>query len=533
MSLDILFKHYVAQGDRDLAYTLYPQILKEHPKDLELLFQSAVLLVDLQRFDEAWRTLNARITPLGDRPEFAALLELLKLKTAKIERPADALLCARTLAQTAFHQETIAAYELAHRLDTTNASIARELGHFLSEMTRRELDAGQDLAALRHVQALIQIDPQSADAWHMCARAQRNLGDLEAAYASIEQSLALDDQRCETWLDKTALEICRAESPEQAAACISSAHTTLGLFVRQQYSMGQTESPMSKLKHDHEQACYLKQEVQVDWADDFIQVSGDLLHRLQAQPECHEIQLTEVEIATFRNYQQKLHLPDLPDRDTPCLNPQLDWDAVCSRYFSASPNLVVIDNFLTPEALSDLRRFCHEAKVWHTSYQFAYLGAFADRGFISPTHLKIARELKLKLARILDQQRLEQLWAFKYDSVLGRGINVHADFARVNLNFWITPDEYHLNKGRGGMVVFSEPAPKSWRFHDYNVNAQKIYDHLNQNHARGIGVPYQCNRAVLFDSALFHETDEIHFADHYQGRRINMTYLFGAQLKDF
>jgi hypothetical protein len=83
------------------------------------------------------------------------------------------------------------------------------------------------------------------------------------------------------------------------------------------------------------------------------------------------------------------------------------------------------------------------------------------------------------------------------------------------------------------MVVFSEPAPKSWRFHDYNVNAQKIYDHLNQNHARGIGVPYQCNRAVLFDSALFHETDEIHFADHYQGRRINMTYLFGAQLKDF
>jgi hypothetical protein len=46
-----------------------------------------------------------------------------------------------------------------------------------------------------------------------------------------------------------------------------------------------------------------------------------------------------------------------------------------------------------------------------------------------------------------------------------------------------------------------------------------------------VKIAYRCNRAVLFNSALFHETDRIAFKDVYEGRRINMTYLFGRQLR--
>jgi hypothetical protein len=169
--------------------------------------------------------------------------------------------------------------------------------------------------------------------------------------------------------------------------------------------------------------------------------------------------------------------------------------------------------------------------VWHKTYQHAYLGAFVDKGFISKVHLKISEELKIHLSDVIQQDRLEQLWAFKYDSILGKGINIHADFARINLNFWITPDEYHLNKQNGGLIVYTEPAPRDWNYFDYNINSEKIYEYLGRHNSKSVTVPYKANRAVLFDSTLFHETDEIKFEDSYLGRRVNMTYLFGTQLK--
>jgi hypothetical protein len=41
-------------------------------------------------------------------------------------------------------------------------------------------------------------------------------------------------------------------------------------------------------------------------------------------------------------------------------------------------------------------------------------------------------------------------------------------------------------------------------------------------------VPYRANRAVVFDSDLFHETDTISFADGYENRRINLRFFMGG-----
>ena len=110
---------------------------------------------------------------------------------------------------------------------------------------------------------------------------------------------------------------------------------------------------------------------------------------------------------------------------------------------------------------------------------------------------------------------------------MGRGINVHADFARVNLNFWITPDGANLDPQAGGLIVYNEPAPPSWSFAEYNKDEGKIRDFLKSRNAESQRIPYRCNRAVLFNSSLFHETDTIHFKEGYENRRINVTYLFG------
>jgi hypothetical protein len=36
---------------------------------------------------------------------------------------------------------------------------------------------------------------------------------------------------------------------------------------------------------------------------------------------------------------------------------------------------------------------------------------------------------------------------------------------------------------------------------------------------------------VVFNSALFHETDAIRFRDSYEDRRVNVTLLYGRKLR--
>ena len=235
-----------------------------------------------------------------------------------------------------------------------------------------------------------------------------------------------------------------------------------------------------------------------------------------------------VDITRFRKNAPRYHMSGATAH---CLNPNNDWAAIEDRYFSSEPEIIHFDDFLSSEALTELRKFCLISTAWKLEFKNQYLGMLAEGGFVSPLHLGIAKELRQKMPRIFGDQRLEQLWAFKYTSTLGSGINVHADYARVNLNFWVTPDAANLDPDSGGLIVYDVPAPLSWGFEEYNNNdSQSIYRFLKESGAGRRKIPYKCNRAVLFNSRLFHETDAIRFKDGYENRRINVTYLFGQGL---
>ena len=120
------------------------------------------------------------------------------------------------------------------------------------------------------------------------------------------------------------------------------------------------------------------------------------------------------------------------------------------------------------------------------------------------------------------------MWRFKYDSRLG-GTNIHADEAAVNVNFWLTPDEANLDPDSGGPVLWDVAAPMNWNFAKFNSDTPAIRDFRREPGAKSLTVPYRANRAVIFDSDLFHETDRIRFKDGYLNRRINVTMLFGRR----
>jgi hypothetical protein len=210
------------------------------------------------------------------------------------------------------------------------------------------------------------------------------------------------------------------------------------------------------------------------------------------------------------------------------VNPDRSGGDVATRWQGSSPQIAVIDNLLTDEALERLRQFCWRSTIWQKSYPNGYLGAMPEHGFVCPLLQQIDEELRGAYPAILGEHPLLQWWGFKYDSRLS-GTNVHADFAAVNINFWITPDEANLDPESGGLIVWDTPAPLDWNFAHYNGASQAIRDFLAQSKAQSVTVPYRANRAVIFDSDLFHATDRIAFKEGYLNRRINITMLYGKR----
>ena len=109
------------------------------------------------------------------------------------------------------------------------------------------------------------------------------------------------------------------------------------------------------------------------------------------------------------------------------------------------------------------------------------------------------------------------------------GINLHADSAAVNVNFWITNDSANLDSESGGLDIYEHKAPKDWGFNMYNMDSEVIMEYLDSVYSTSIIVPYKRNRSVIFDSDLFHRTDNFYFKDGYEDRRINITMLFGTR----
>ena len=210
------------------------------------------------------------------------------------------------------------------------------------------------------------------------------------------------------------------------------------------------------------------------------------------------------------------------------VNPKLAAPSVIKEWEAKNPKILVCDNFLSDDALQALRKFCWGSTIWQRVYKNGYLGALPEHGIGSPLLAQIIDELKTSLPSILADLSLLQFWSFKYDSTM-KGIGLHADFATININFWITPDDANLDPQSGGLVVWDKPTPPDWDFKMYNQNEDAARAFLTKNNANAHVIPYRANRAVIFDSSLFHETDTILFKEGYLNRRIGFTLLFGKR----
>jgi hypothetical protein len=261
--------------------------------------------------------------------------------------------------------------------------------------------------------------------------------------------------------------------------------------------------PPHRIKHDREQLDYL--------AENGLLAAAVSLRDEMARAPLPPEHLHERFAALF-------HIEGGERVEPHAINPRDDRAALEARWAESRPPIVVVDDLLSPRALEELRRFCRGSTIWRNEYRDGYLGTMMESGFAQPLILQIAEELAATFPRIFRRLPLLQAWAFKYDSTL-HGIGVHADFAAVNVNFWITPDEANLDP----------QAPLGWDFETYNREIGAIREFLARSGAKPLTVPHRANRAVIFDSDLFHETDAPTFKEGYLNRRINVTLLYGRR----
>ena len=225
------------------------------------------------------------------------------------------------------------------------------------------------------------------------------------------------------------------------------------------------------------------------------------------------------------SYDGAYYVPDCPALKSSSLGAGVNRKEVEDSYIGTEPNLVVVDDFLSRDALTKLRAFCREATIWK-DVKPGYLGTYLRDGFCQPLMLQIAYELRQSLPKIFRDHPLIEMWSYKCDQQLS-GLDKHADCAAVNVNFWISPDEANCEPDTGGLELYKAEAPLSWDFRRYNNDQAAIDTFLDETGRASVNVPHRCNRAIIFNSNLFHKTDDCHFRSGYINRRTNVTMLFG------
>ena len=369
------------------------------------------------------------------------------------------------------NEEALAAFSAAVNAQPGNAQFRLNRSSVLGDLGRFE-------EALTDVDRAIALKGDDAQAWNNRGAALRALGRRDEALESCERALALKPGYVAALRNIGAL-LCETFRVEDG----------LKVYADQARLFPEIQRSEAKLphqaRHDYEQRAYLAE----------------------------------------HNIHDAFHLEEGARLSGPAVNP-VNAAPIAEQWAKNRPQIVVIDDLLTQEALDGLRRFCWGSTIWRKPYREGYLGATQESGFASPLLAQIADELRGVFPTIFEKHPLRYLWGFKYDSALS-GIDVHADFAAVNVNFWITPDEANNDPASGGLVLWDVAAPKAWDVVKYNRDAAANRAFLEEQGARPITIPYRANRAVIFDSDLFHKTDRIAFKPGYLNRRINITMLYG------
>lgn len=389
-------------------------------------------------------------------------------------------------------------------------------------------EKNEPLLSIESCKKVLQINPNHAEIYSMLGFKYLRVDLVSEAEAAFKKSIELKHDTHEVYANLGLISLWR-EDNETALRYLRQATKKID---ESRVFMPENGVMRHKIDHDYQQMQYLIERGYIKESDHvaYLYSMQEILEAYPDKKMPYSIKLNAQMIQSIApSFCESIHIYCPEEIQGGALNPELNYKAIEEEYFDSNPEMVCIDDFLKTETLINLRRHCVESSIWKKVYHTGYLGAMLGAGFSSPLLLQIAREIPQKMPRIFSGHRLNQAWSFKCDSHL-KGITLHADFAAVNLNLWVTEQDSVLDPSKGGLIVWDKESPDNWTFSDYNSSQNKIREFLRNACAKPIRIPYKENRILMFNSTLFHETDEIKFKDQFDKRRLNITFLYGQRL---
>jgi tetratricopeptide (TPR) repeat protein len=408
------------------------------------------------------------------------------------------------------------AYRDALAISPSHAAITHNLGVIAATQ-------GDHGSAIGHFDRAIAAEPQYVSAHYNRASALQALSRTREAIQSFTRTCAIEPGHYEAHRALAFLWLAEGERGRALDHFARTYELRRGEDRSGLARKSLTWAAREKLLHDAEQFRYLSERRRDRQRFEALARTYEEVAR--EVPE-HATPLTDDQLeALGEDYNTAIDICGAPELAGPTVSNRPDRDHLTRQF--RETRAVWFDDLLTPAALSGLKRYLLEGTIWH---DFSHIGGFVasylEDGLACPLLLQIIDELRRAFPELLGKHPLTQAWAFKGLEEKA-AIDAHADDAAVSVNFWATPDQANSNPDRGGLIICRVPPPATWQVRNYDADRQPIEEFLKQRASDNLVVPYRENRAVLFESRLFHHSDAPEFASGYESHRINLTLLFG------
>lgn len=384
---------------------------------------------------------------------------------------------------------------------------------------------GKHRSAINHFDDAIAAGPRYASAHYNRAVALQALGQSGQAIQGFERVCAIEPGHYDAHRALGFLWLAEGDRGRALDHFARTYELRRGVDRTGIASRSLTAATRSKLVHDAEQFRFLSERRRD--RQRFEALARNYEETAKEAPET-ATPLADRQIDLLgEDYNTAINISDAPELAGRAVSERPDRDALMRQFKEQQAGAAWFDGLLTPPALAGLKRYLLESTIWH---DFSHIGGFVasylEDGLACPLLLMIADEIRSTFPELLEKHPLSQAWAFKGLEAKAV-IDAHADDAAISINFWVTPDQANIDPGHGGLVVCRVPPPAEWEVRDYHADKETIATFLQQHANDSLIVPYRENRAVLFESRLFHRSDAPEFATGYENRRINLTLLFG------
>lgn len=423
------------------------------------------------------------------------------------------------------------AHHKAGRLDQAEATYRSALeispGHpaIMHNLGVLAAAQGQHDAAIGHFDKIIAVEPRYASAHYNRAVALQSLGQSREAIQGFARVCAIDPEHYDAHRALGFLWLAQGDRGRSLDHFARTYELRRGEDRSGIAAKSLTSANRSKLLHDAEQFRFLTGRRRDGKRFEMLARNYEQVAK-EVPEQATTLSGTQIEVLG-EDYNTAINICGAPELPGHAVSERPGRDALMRSFNEHPTGAVWFDGLLTPPALAGLKRYLLESTIWN---DFSHIGGFVasylEDGLACPLLLQIADEIRGTFPELLEKHPLSQAWAFK-GLEAEAAIDAHADDAAVSINFWVTPDEANLNPDRGGLAVCRVTPPADWEVKGYNDDKDAIAAFLEQHANDTLIVPYRENRAVLFESRLFHRSDAPEFATGYENHRINLTLLFG------